>query len=373
MDRKEKLKVKLNAYWRSKIYKICILVAMIVFAFEMLYFIVGMQGWIAFNNPMNYCIRCLIIPTVANYLGIILTKYILKSRKFSEKKKSAAVCYLSFSIVVVIQLIHYFYAETMFFTCITVIIAALFADIKICRNMCGISCITLLFAATARYNAGMTTVFHASMDYVLSVLVHVFSYQVALIFTQHRQAQMWLLSRSNKRRVELMEQIRIEPTTGLLSKRVLLDSLERICKSVSLKLIQKPVQLAILDIDNFKQINDTYGHVCGDEVLRKLGQIINTTMKGVGEGYRYGGEEFVVIVKNENMQQMRHYMEKIRIALANAEFDFLEGEKITISCGIAQCEMNMRVSEWLDKADTLLYEAKHTGKNKVITEFDMAG
>ena len=127
------------------------------------------------------------------------------------------------------------------------------------------------------------------------------------------------------------------------------------------------VGVAMLDIDDFKKVNDTYGHDNGDAVLRKLGEYLvrlNTRSSFCG---RYGGEEFVIIFKDADRDANVRELESLRKLFEATKYDFTD-EHITISIGY---HMDITDSEWesvLKKADSALYESKRTGKNKITIE-----
>lgn len=130
---------------------------------------------------------------------------------------------------------------------------------------------------------------------------------------------------------------------------------------------KKDYALAIFDIDDFKKINDTYGHIYGDYVLKTIAKIAeNNSNKSFVA--RYGGEEFIIIVKMYSDEQKAFdVVDNIRKLVENYNFSYNNVEtKITISCGIAKYRDNVDIDKWVNLADNKLYECKHTGKNKTI-------
>jgi len=126
--------------------------------------------------------------------------------------------------------------------------------------------------------------------------------------------------------------------------------------------------LLMMDIDNFKTINDTYGHAGGDEVLRDVARHIITSVRDNDLAFRYGGEEFTVILPLTDLAGGKHVAERIRRSIEAAEFEKqLSGVKITISIGVAVCPDHAGSVGGLTLAsDKALYRAKTTGKNRVI-------
>lgn len=121
--------------------------------------------------------------------------------------------------------------------------------------------------------------------------------------------------------------------------------------------------LLMMDVDNFKMINDTFGHVTGDKVLLKLAQVISSNMREDDYVGRYGGEEFLVILKNTDLEKGLLVAERIRQAADNLNWD--EEIKTTLSIGLLQYD-GSTADALLIEADILMYRAKRLGKNRVV-------
>jgi diguanylate cyclase (GGDEF)-like protein len=121
--------------------------------------------------------------------------------------------------------------------------------------------------------------------------------------------------------------------------------------------------LLFIDIDNFKKINDTYGHLAGDSVLIQLSDIIRKSLRKHDVPARYGGEEFAVLASNTTLQQGKIIGEKLR---SNVEkHDFGIGQPVTISIGVSTYKDGEDMAMFINRADQALYDAKHNGKNRV--------
>ncbi|WP_321401487.1 sensor domain-containing diguanylate cyclase [Maridesulfovibrio sp.] len=131
-----------------------------------------------------------------------------------------------------------------------------------------------------------------------------------------------------------------------------------------------PLSAIMLDVDNFKSVNDNYGHATGDVVLRTLGQVLHdNSRQGVDLPCRYGGEEFVVLMPGSEKKEAEIVAERIRSACEEKEIHAPEGKiKITLSCGISSIEEcdPPSADELLKIADQRLYCAKQSGRNLVI-------
>ncbi len=126
------------------------------------------------------------------------------------------------------------------------------------------------------------------------------------------------------------------------------------------------LHLAILDIDNFKKVNDTFGHKAGDAVLRKAASIAKSKTGSNDFVARYGGEEFVILFTEKSFQEAYDAIEEIRTEIAAAAHEALGGSNVTVSIGLNAYEPGMGKEELFRLADAALYEAKLSGKNRTV-------
>ena len=128
----------------------------------------------------------------------------------------------------------------------------------------------------------------------------------------------------------------------------------------------RTLSIIMCDIDNFKRVNDTYGHQAGDTILREIAATIQSKCRHMDVAGRYGGEEFIIMLSGANALDAAALADKIRIAVSEKKFKF--GDAVystTISLGVAEYYKEKVKSELVERADKALYESKHTGKNKV--------
>jgi len=162
----------------------------------------------------------------------------------------------------------------------------------------------------------------------------------------------------------------LDGLTGLNNRRVFQD---RLLQEINRRdRTRKPLSLLMLDIDHFKQFNDSYGHQAGDIVLKQLARIITTQCRcaSIDICCRYGGEEFAVIMPELEMHKAVKASERLRSAVENAAFNFNAENpagKVTVSIGVAGVmdEEDISPEELIKKADEALYLSKRTGRNRV--------
>jgi two-component system, cell cycle response regulator len=156
----------------------------------------------------------------------------------------------------------------------------------------------------------------------------------------------------------------VDGLTQLLNKRYFMEMLERELSRA--QRYQRALSLVMFDIDHFKRINDTHGHLAGDHVLRHLAGVIKGNVRREDIPARYGGEEFAIILPEIDLRGARLLAEKLRRLVEEARFEF-DGTTIpvTISLGVAACPANrMDPLELIRLADEKLYEAKGGGRNR---------
>jgi len=124
-----------------------------------------------------------------------------------------------------------------------------------------------------------------------------------------------------------------------------------------------PLSCIMFDIDNFKMVNDTFGHDIGDEVLKNLAKIVSNTIRETDIFARWGGEEFVILLPNTNINETIKIAEKIRIAVE--EYNFHKVGQVTISLGVSEYQKGDSLEKCVKKSDIALYTAKEKGKNRV--------
>jgi len=149
--------------------------------------------------------------------------------------------------------------------------------------------------------------------------------------------------------------------TGLYNHRYFFKTLEG--ELVRLTRQKTSLSLLMFDVDNFKKYNDLYGHIEGDKVLKKIGQIVRQSIRSnVDSGYRYGGDEFASLLIGASLDQALAIAERIRSLIEQSGF-----QNITVSVGLAEFKNHFDLEEFIKSADDAMYVAKHSGGNRVYT------
>ena len=167
---------------------------------------------------------------------------------------------------------------------------------------------------------------------------------------------------------KVIEEMKIDSLTKLFRKDIFEEILQK--ELAFAKRDNKyNLSIAYLDLDNFKSINDNFGHYTGDKVLEKLGECINNDIRGSDIAFRIGGDEFTIIFKGATKQQAKNVCKKIKVDFTS--FEFIFNEEITFSVGLSigisefLLEGKEDMQKLLESVDKKLYEAKNRGKNQI--------
>jgi len=133
-----------------------------------------------------------------------------------------------------------------------------------------------------------------------------------------------------------------------------------------------PLVFTVWDVDHFKQVNDVYGHQAGDKVLRVVARLLQSQVRETDFIARYGGEEFVILLPETELESARQVAEKLRASVEQAAFHYRQKRvPVTISCGLAQFREGDDADTVFARADTALYQAKESGRNRCISELEL--
>ncbi|MBI3285259.1 MAG: diguanylate cyclase [Burkholderiales bacterium] len=156
-----------------------------------------------------------------------------------------------------------------------------------------------------------------------------------------------------------------DQVTHLFTRYYMEDAASRLIEQHERNIASK-LSLLIFDIDHFKSINDTYGHLYGDIVLRQVGALLLQQSRRIDVAVRLGGDEFAVFLSGIDEDECLAFFERLRHAISVSKFDgVLAGLVLTLSAGIATHHVGETLEEMLHRADTALYEAKRAGRNCV--------
>jgi diguanylate cyclase (GGDEF)-like protein len=210
----------------------------------------------------------------------------------------------------------------------------------------------------------------AERQSLITAVLRLSNLDMSLAISAYHHTQVHKLEDSLKsikyERVQLMRKASTDELTHLPNRAVIKDQL---CKELEdLQTHQGSIHLIMADLDYFKQVNDRYGHLVGDIVLAGAANRIRQSLRGTDVVGRFGGEEFIILLRNKSLQQAEQIAERIRDHVASTPIN-ANGQhvRITLSQGLASAAANDSADSLIEIADKALYEAKRTGRNCVVT------
>lgn len=358
------MNTKLTIYdkWRKMLIKHCIIIACIVFLSEIIISIFYYRAGLFFIPLPLVIFWYLILPSIINLSAIVIGRYIIFSTKYKENTKNYAVILVLCMLCACVQCVHYIFPAVMCAFCVPIFSTILFQNETMARLVHILSYFFIILSGIIAYLGARREDPHLIFDCMVAAIVVACSYIVSIILIQYEKQRAEYVKSCYTKQMELSEQLKHDLLTGLYNYNAFLEILKLKRNSSSSHL-----QLVVIDLDNFKYINDTYGHIQGNEVLIYISYLLKKYTSNIGYPARYGGEEFVVLFPDISIDEAYNIIEKVRKEFSEHYFEFSQGRKFTFSSGLAENDGDVTSpQELFDNADRAMYLAKRSGKNKTI-------
>lgn len=328
---------------------------------EILFFIYYLVNDLITISKCTYFFLYIIKPTIINFSIWFLGKILYNSKKISRTQQLAIPLIIILVISTTCATIHYTFPVLCGMLVAPIYISTIYGNKIIERNitLCTFLAQTVMVICifNDKYSSRPNLLgFNIILSYASILLAHYISTTIIL----HEKRKELVLKQNVEYNSQLEDELMIDGLTGLYNYKALFNLTKE-------NLNNNSMQLAILDLDNFKLINDTYGHETGNKVLKKLAKLLQEIQSENIKVARYGGEEFAVLFLHEEIENSYQILEKIRRKISNVKFENIPDRKVTFSGGISSFKNNMSINDFFDSADKLLYIAKANGKNQIIS------
>lgn len=349
--------------WRKSFVKVAFILTFSTFVMEismswyLIKFFPGMIRW----SIVPYVLVYIILPFLVNLGLTICGNYWIESEKISEQAKNYISVLILSGICFVFSSVHNVYTVIACSICFPVYITVIFSDYKMTRDVSIISVflisITVFFAKIDGRKTDELLFVNSSITLFLLFA----SYLSAKFLIRLEMEKNKLIYESSKKQSELEEMLKYDTLTNLYN----ISTFHNVIKTTMEK-GEFPISLAVIDIDNFKQVNDTFGHEQGNQVLIYLAELLKNHCSSMGHVFRYGGEEFAIVFPSRDDLDTKGIMEDVQNVFANHVFEDLK-QSVTFSCGIASCTgLRYHPKDIFEHADKAMYQAKSSGRNKTI-------
>ena len=316
------------------------------------------------HGKLIYTLRFLVIPVFLTYLEIVIFTFVNRSKKFSEKTKNFCVILAVLFIAGISMISHTVYPSMICAVSIPILLSTIYGDKKITKI---IGCIGAVFVVASFlisfFEIRSFEQENVINDYIIGFLLIVCSYISSITLIDYQKKKNRDIIDGYIKQQELQELLKLDPLTHLYNHNAVYEILEGIIRNPG----DKKTIVVMMDIDDFKAVNDVYGHTNGDIVLEVLSVLIRNNVGDKGYPARYGGEEFAVVFSGVELDDAEKIMNNILYQFSHYDWHFEKGMSITFSAGVV-CIDNYDISgkDCFGLADKALYEAKKSGRNRVI-------
>lgn len=313
---------------------------------------------------VTYVLIRMALPMSINFLSTIFFTIVYFNKNTSENFRNYTSVFTVLLLCTTVACVHLYYTFLLFALTLPLFLCTIFGSKPMLKAISLTSVFGYVIASFVYYfehventpEHRIMSIFCLWMLFFAGVCI-----SKALVTSQAKQIE--FISDNCEQQLKLIEELKIEPMTGLYNKICLEECLKSYVRKHGLGLMNPTA--CIIDIDHFKNINDSYGHAEGDMVLLNLSSIIKKRMGGIRHAFRFGGEEFVVVWENADIVEVGETVRNIKRDFCETEYDFAPGENFSFSAGICGLVDGMDSAAWFKKMDDTLYRAKQDGRNRI--------
>ena len=311
----------------------------------------------------------ILVPFGINTLLYIITRFTNRSETSTDTTKNRVVSFAGLIMCGVISLAHSYFIPLWVFPLFAVVVCSIFHDLFILVIQSGITCVFILYS-------GILHIYDYPTERSFSILCIIIAEVMAIgiAFLSFRlelfNTKMLIIRERNFEGANKFEHgFEIDSVTGVYSKKYLIEEAGKILAKTN---ELDPCAVAVLDVDDFKKVNDYYGNDKGDDVLRALGSILQSYIDENTIIGRYGGDIFVIIFENGIREENLNILNQIRRDFNKKKYSFTK-DSVSLSGGYAWFDVNMDLEGALEEAENALASAKKSGKNMIMTTGEREG
>lgn len=351
--------------FHSSIRNICWIITPLVLVVELMVFIIFRISGLLVPPFGSYILLRIVFPSVVDFSVLICYTIAIAYDKFSGTLKNWLSCIQVWILCSVVSIIHNYFSMLLMLPCIPVLVSSLYGDKKLTRGISLASFLSTLisfYTWVQTYNDRLKLiVLVTNIVVTLMILLCCYLFALFIMRTQIDQTDFVLSAYSQQK--DLIQEMHIDSLTKMYNRAALEESINLyIRKFYEGECIP---HLVLIDVDHFKNINDTYGHNNGDIVLKSLADIIHDEMKGINRSFRFGGDEMVLLFDVETNSQISNIISAIQADFAGVKFPFNPSEKFTVSMGVAPFYKGLDAKGWFELADSAMYTSKEGGRNRI--------
>ncbi len=348
--------------FRKQLANVHALTALTVSLFEIIVFLVLIRsGMEEFSRHSRYLWLCVVLPIAVNILTHTIVRILSNCPGISRKTKALLVLMATWITSLVVAVLHKEYIITSCAFVFPMILCAMFNERKLLTASFIVSLFILACVAVA-FEVDNTANLVSRLNIFVLFGFAIVSYFCSAISINFSRESYATIQAQAERNDKLQDDVLRDQMTGLYNHKAFTDRLEQLIREYT---PEASFCLTMMDIDDFKHINDQFGHDCGDEVLLFLAQQLEQISSQTHTPYRYGGEEFALISLGKDPDEVCCLIHRLLENFREQTFSFTDSS-ITFSAGVAAYTPGLTDEAFFGLADQTLYLAKKQGKNRVL-------
>ena len=345
---------KIHNQWRRIHFRILFLSVIVSIIIEgIMFFWIRKVGLISSTIP-TYFQRYLIFPAIMNLIFVYASFLVLTSKRILEQVKNYFISLSIVAVTFVISVVHGGLITIYGVSVIPVLLTTIYGQKKL-TTITAMACLVTQFISAyfTHWDSDKTYDVVYPINITIFIIILFCVYVICMVIIEWEEKKQKIVLEKEVERQQLKHQVIRDELTGLYNRAGLREWFSKFKREGIVD-----YYFVMIDVDHFKNINDTWGHATGDVVLEYLGKILLYKQTDDFIPFRYGGDEFSILVRNMSLNQLIDKCEGIQEQYKGFVIVHMQGHKFSLSVGIAQNEKNLEPAKLIKQADTALYQMK---------------
>ncbi|MBR1876747.1 MAG: GGDEF domain-containing protein [Lachnospiraceae bacterium] len=333
----------------------------VTFSVDIVFFLVYMITGTMVRTVPVYIINKLLLPFAVNMTAYQIAKRYNEGKTHENDDKNLVCSFALETAAGSVCIFHGYYVPLWVTPSIVILFCTLFHDERLQKLLLVYDYLLIICAAALTSWENRDNAYYYIQNAVIVIVMATLISLMASVMNKYNKEMAGITRNFHDKQLEYKEKLETDFLTGLYSRAYVEARAAEALKYCS---EDNPCSIAMIDLDFFKSINDTYGHENGDKALETLGKVVASYMNDDLVAGRFGGEEFVLVFDGGEFDSHVMVLEDIREVFARQTYDFTENN-ITLSGGITCCTAPVEYQDALKLADEALYSSKKNGRNRI--------
>lgn len=351
--------------WQRCVMNVNVALTLICIVVEMIAFLTFLYKGKIETGVLFYVMVYIVLPSILNIIAIVIGYFLINNDRIEDSIKNYIPNLVSLIMALSIACVHNLFPVVIVAYAISIILTSVYGDRKLTRGITGIGFVFMIISTGKAMIDGRFDNLDYGINYLISFAMVVASYYATPQIIKYESIKRKMFAASIEEKEDLEKKLLNDNFTGLYNHTAFYSMLA--LEIDRIKQDGKALAVAVIDLDDFKMVNDYYGHRAGESVLLAFTGVLKKYCSDMISASRYGGEEFAIIFTEVAAENPAYIMEKIREDFNDISILEMEKEKVTFSCGLAYWKSGMSAENLFTAADSAMYQAKEKGKNCIVT------